>query len=217
MSENGYLIEAQLAAFNPNSSYIIVHRSGQDEGVFVSDGIANIYRYSTVNNAWDPVIQPVGGCGAIASIELSSANWRLVMGRPTGAGYILDRDTSTWSDDGTAYAAYVTIGSLNIAPPRQVANIASVLGQFSAVGTYPTVSVLLNEIADLGTFPATFVALPNPVPDPPQLPQTQTIWTKRHDFKAAQNPLSGHVSNMQIKVTFATEAYANEILGIGLA
>jgi hypothetical protein len=217
MSEIGFNVQNKVAAFDPTDCYVAIHRSGEDEGFFISDGATNIYRYNIVNQAWDPVIQPVGGCGAIASIELTIADWRLVLGRPTGSGYILDRDLETFSDDGVAYPAFVTIGSLNVAPPRQVANIASVLTQFVAIGTYPTVSVLVNEFADTGIFPATFVALPNPVPDPPQLPPTTTLWTRRHDFKAAQQPLSGHVSNMQIKVTFATEAEPNEIWGIGLA
>jgi hypothetical protein len=215
-AEFGFPIEAQLGAFTPANVYVAIHRSGLDEGVFVSDGSANIYRYSNVTNSWDTVMQPVGGCGAMASIELTTANWRLLIGRPTGAGYILERDLSTWSDDGSAYTAWATVGSLTVAPPRHVTNLESVLLQTAAVGTYPTVSVLLNEIADLSVFPATFVTLPNPVPDPPQLPATQSILTKRHDLKAAQSPLPSHVQHMQVKVVFATEAQPNEVYGLGV-
>ena len=217
LSEIGFLEEAQFGAMTPTKVYVAVHRSGPDEGIFISDGSANIYRYSQSSSSWDTPIKPVSGCGAIASIELTSANWRLMMGRNTGSGFILNRDLNTWTDDGSTYSAFATIGSLTVAPPRQVANIASVLTQLTAVGTYPTVSVMLNEITDTGAAPSTFVALPNPVPDPPQLPPSKTVWTKRHDLKAAQSPLSGHVSHLQIKVAFAAEAQPNELLGIGLA
>jgi hypothetical protein len=217
LNEIGALNEYQLAAFNPANSYIVVHRSGPDEGVFVCDGSANIYRYSQVANAWDTVIIPAGGCKAIASIEVSPANWKLMMGRASTNSYLLARDLNTFTDDEVTYPAWVTVGSITVAPPRKVANLDAVLTQFMPVGTYPTVSVLLNEVADLGIFPATFVALPHPVPDPPQLPPTQTIWTRRHDFKAAQNPLSGHVSHLQVKIQFKSEAQQNEILGIGLS
>ena len=217
LTEIGSTEEAQFAAMTPSDVYVVVHRSGEDQGCFVSDGSANIYRYSQVSTSWDTPIQPVGGCGAIASIELANGIWKFLMGRDSGSGYILQRDLSTWTDDGQTYSCNVTFGSLTIAPPRQVANLQSVLTQFTGTGTYPTISVLLNEIADTGSLPATFVALPNPVPDPPQLAATQTIWTRRHDLKAAQTPLAQHVQHLQIKIAFVAEAQANEILGLGLA
>ena len=217
LAEIGFSEEKQLGAMTPADVYVALHRSGEDEGVFISDGLSKIYRYSQTSNSWDPPIVPVGGVGCIASIELTSADWRLMMGRPTGAGYILERDTDTWDDDDSPYPAWTVIGSITVAPPRQVANIASVLTQLTAVGSYPTISVLLNEVKDLGKMPAMFVTLPNPVPDPPQLPPSQSLWVRRHDFKAAQTPLSGHVSHLQIKVDFGTEAQPNELLGIGLA
>jgi hypothetical protein len=216
LSETGFEIEAQLGAFAPANVYIALHRSGQDEGVFVSDGSANIYRFSTAANAWDTVSQPVGGCGAIASIEYSIGNWRLLMGRPTGSGYILQRDTSTYTDDGSTYPAWTIVGSLTVAPPRKVAVIESVLIVATAVGTYPTVSVMLNEITDTSVLPSTFTTLPNPVADPPQLLPSVTIWTRRHDLKAAQSPLPQHVQHMQVKISFPSEAFANELLGLGL-
>jgi len=217
VTEIGFNEEAQLAAFNPSKVYVVLHRSGPDEGVFIADGNSNIYRYSQLSKSWDTVIQPVGGVGAIASIELTSANWRLMAGRPTGSGFILNRDLNTWSDDGQAYPAFGTIGSITVAPPRQVANIESVLTQITAVGTYPTISVMLNEITDNGQLPSTFVALPNPVPDPPQLAGSKSVWTRRHDLKAGQSPLPLHVQHLQIKVSFPSEAQPNEVLGIGIA
>lgn len=222
VAEIGWPIAAQLGAFTPANSYITIHRSGgqgsdADEGVFVGDGSANIYRYSQVTQSWDPVMQPVGGVGAIASIEMPNAAWNLVMGRPTGAGYILQRSQTTWTDDGQTYTANVVFGSLTVSPPRTVAVVSSIPMQVVAVGTYPTVSVMLNEVTDTGTLPATFTALPNPVPDPPQLPQSVSLWTKRHDLKSAQVPLPQYVQHLQIKVAFVAEAQPNEIWGFGVS
>lgn len=216
LAETGFEIEAQLGAFTPGNVYITLHRSGQDEGVFVGDGTGNIYRFSTAANAWDTAMQPVGGCGAIASIEFTTGNWRLLMGRPTGSGYILQRDTATYTDDSLTYPAWTIVGSLTVAPPRKVAVIESVLVVASAVGTYPAISVMLNEITDTSSLPSTFTVLPNPVADPPQLAASQTVWTRRHDLKAAQSPLPQHIQHMQVKITFPSEAAANELLGLGL-
>lgn len=219
LSEIGIFLEDQFAAMTPSKVYIAVHRSGSDEGVFVSDGSANIYRYSQFNNAWDTVMQPVGGCSAIASMECADGVYRLMLGQATGAGPIVQRTLGTYTDNGTAYAAFATLGSILVAPPRQVAVIASVLLQLTGItgATYPTLSVMLNETADIGTAPATFTILPNPVPDPPQLAVNVTNITKRHDLAAAQTPLPQHVQHMQIKIAFTAEAFGNEVRGIGIA
>jgi hypothetical protein len=77
---------------------------------------------------------------------------------------------------------------------------------------------MLNEVIDISVFPATFTPLPNPVVDPPELVGYQnTIYMKRHDFKAAQVPLPQHVQHMQIKIDFGNDTVGNELYGLGLA
>jgi hypothetical protein len=214
----GDLNAIDFAAMNPNSVYVALHRSGIDEGVFVSDGSTNVWRYSTKSSSWDTPYGIVGGVGAIGSIETSAANWQLLIGRNTGSGFILKRDLTAYTDDSSAYHAFATVGSLVVAPPRQTVVIESVLVQAKAIGTYPTVSVLVNELSDASVFPATFVVLPNPVNDPHELPPTKTIFQKRHDFKAnQQGPLPQYVQHMQVRVDFGNDTVANELLGLGLA
>ncbi len=218
LADIGYLNAVDFAAMTPANVYIAIHRSGADEGLFVSNGSTNLWRYSQNSNGWDPTYTPVNGVNAIGSIETSNGTWNLLLGRPTGSGFILKRDLTLYTDDSTAYHAFSTIGSLVLAPPRQVANITSVLFQGRVIGTYPTISVMLNEITDTGVFPATFTVLPNPVVDPPQLVGFQnTIYMKRHDFKSASVPLPQHVVHMQIKVDFGNDTVANELMGLGLA
>lgn len=208
----------QFAAMTPGNVYVAVHRSGLDEGVFICDGSANVYRYSQVTGSWDTVTQPVGGVGAIASIETSLANWQLLVGRDSGSGFLLKRDTSLWTDDSSAYSAFATVGSMVLASPRQIVIVESVLIQAVNIGSYPTVSIMTNEIVDISNYPATFTILPNPVVDPPQLVGFQnTIWMKRHDLKAAQIPLPQQVQHMQVKVNFGTDTVQNELLGLGIA
>lgn len=217
--EIGFGIAAQLAAMTRASVYVAVHADGADEGIFVSDGSANIYRYSQVSQSWDVVMQPVGGCGAIASIETTSNAWSLVMGRPTGSGFILGRDASgsTWTDDSSTFTCSAIIGSITVAPPGKTAKVSEILTQVTATGTYPTVSVMLNEIANLGSGAAQFTALPNPVADPPILPLSTSLLSKRHYFKAAQTPLPQQVQHLQIQISFPAEAFGGELLGIGVA
>lgn len=218
LAEIGFTIQGDLAAMNPANVYMTLHRSGVDEGLFIGDGNANFFRYSVSMQCWSTVAQPVGGLMCFKSIEVSPANYKLMVGRPTGGGYILARDINTYSDDGTAYPASATIGSLTLAPPRQFATVTSVLLTTYPVGTQPTVSVLTNEVS--GTFTEIGVS-PNgvaaPVPDPWELPASTTVNSMRYDLAATQSPIPNRIMNMQIKLGFATEAAKNEVLTLAVS
>lgn len=215
MDEIGFPVGDQLlTTYNPATSILSLHRNGTDVGLFISDGSANLKKYNLNFNAWSPTAQPVGGIGAIASIETSTASYNLLMGRPTASGYILKRDTSLYTDDGTTYTANAIIGTLTLAPPGQLATIGSVQVEAMPVGTYPTVSVLLNEIS------GSFIPLPNPANDPPQYDGTAfastTVWSKRHYLKSAAKPLPTQIKHLQIKVSFAAENAKGELLGVSI-
>jgi hypothetical protein len=214
LAEVGDMVGDKLMSdFDPTLTYLALHRSGTDQGLWVSNGSTKLRRYSLKTQSWDTEHQVVGGAGAIASIEATAANYKLFTGRTTGSGFILARDTTTYQDDGVGYTWNVVFGSLVLAPPGQLAKVESVLAQVMPVGTYPTVSVLLNEIS------GKFVALPNPVSEPPRLsanPSTSLI-QNRHYFKAAQVPLTNQIQHMQIKISFPAENVRSEILGIGIA
>jgi hypothetical protein len=218
IQEIGYAIQQKLTAITPASAYLTIHKSGGDEGVFLSDGSTKIWRYSNITSSWDPAMGIVGGVNAIASIEIAAGNWSLLVGRASGLGYILKRDVTQFADDGSSYTAFATIGSLTVAPPRQITTVSSVLLQAVRIGTYPTISVMLNEITDLGFVPATFTVLPNPVQDPPGLPESSSLWTMRHDIGGADVPLAnGYVQHLQLKISFIAENAASEIYAFGLA
>lgn len=207
-----------LASFPPASCYLALHRSGNDAGLFISNGTDSIYRYSLGLAAdpkpWSPVAQPVNGCRAIASIETSTATYTLLLGRAAGTSYILGRDLTTQQDDSTSYDAYSTVGTLIVAPPGDVSRLNNILLQMTSAGSYPTVSVLLNETS------GTFVTLPNPVNDPPGFDTTQyaskSAVSKRHYFRAAGQPLPQQVQHLRVKVDFGTENFKNELMGLGL-
>lgn len=211
LAEVGFNIRAKLGAFNPATVRLALHRSGDDEGLFVGDGVANVYRYSIALGCWSPVATPAGGVGSIASIETSTAVYTLVAGRTAGLGYILGRSTATFQDDGASYHAWATAGSLVLSPPGQAAMVESVMCECSATGSYPTVSILPNEVS------GAFTVLSGPVPDPPTLPASTTVLTKRHYLKAAQTPIPQKVRHLQVKFDFGTEATKQELYGFAIA
>jgi len=210
LSEIGFPIQGRLGAFNPTSTYLALHRSGVDEGLFISNGTDTMYRYSMTTNSWSTKYQPVGGVHCISSMEVTTTNYRLMLGRPTGSGYILQRDTATFTDDGRTYPASVTIGSIVVGQPRQAINVNAILVDTKAIGTYPTVGILMNEIS------GTFVTLPNPVQDPWELPASSTLKMMRHDLLGNQVGMPLLARHFQLQLTWPSEAAANELLGIGI-
>jgi hypothetical protein len=213
IAEAGFVVSDKLMAdFNPASAYLALHRNGTDQGLWLSNGSTKMRRYSLATNSWDTEHQVVNGAGAIASVQSTDGSWKLFTGRTSGSGFILARDTTTSQDDGSSYSAFVTVGSFVVAPPGETAQIDAIFLQVMPVGTYPTVSVLLNEIS------GTFTALPNPVSDPPKVsssPST-TVTMNRHHFGFATTPLArNQIQHMQVKITFAAENFRNELLGLG--
>jgi hypothetical protein len=208
LSEVGFPIQRRLGAFDPTNVSLALYRSGADEGLFISNGVDIIYRYSVAMGSWSTPYTPVGGAGILASIEVATSDYRLLMGRADGA--ILTRDTAQFNDDGATYPAWAVVGSIIVAPPRQVAVVNSVLLETMPVGTYPTVSVLMNEVS------GNFVTLPNPVPDPPQLPPSKSVKMMRHDLLANQAAMPLYARHLQVKIAWPAEDARNELLTLGI-
>jgi hypothetical protein len=217
LTDIGFDIGTHIAALNPVNAYVAIHRSGYDEGCFVSDGVGNYWRYSVNMGVWCPVATLAAGVKCLESIEVTPGVWRLMMARPLGSSdpYLCCRDVNTWSDDGATYACNAIIGSINVAPPRHTATVEAIVVQHVAVGSVCTTSVLMNEIS------GTFVKLNNPVDDPVEYSGTplasQSIWQKRYALKSAASPVRMHAQHMQIQVAFPAEAQPNEVLGIGIS
>jgi hypothetical protein len=219
LAEIGQPIRAQIAAMNPLNVSCTIHRSGQDEGFFVSDGVSKIYRYSMTFGCWCPAGIPVQGAGVIKSIETSTALWTLTLGSTIGAKYIGGRSLTNWTDDGGTYSCFSTVGSLIIGPPTSKNNIESVSLSATRVGNYPSIYVMPNEISSAQGIG--FCNLPNPVPEPPNIPPgSQSLWTMRHYLKSGSsaqgNPIPQEIQHMQVKISFQAENYPSEVLALGV-
>lgn len=225
------------ANFNPATAYLTWHVSGNaDQALYVGDGSTGWYR-ANPNQApdqalsgpvWSPFATIVGGVKAIASVETSTGVHQLLLG-PTGAGTIAARDSSytIFTDRGTAYPSYFTLGALVLAQPGQLAEMAFITSEFIKTGTSPIVSVLLNEISSgsstyetLGTWILPGTSLPPQ--DPPYLYgatlSPSTIFANRYYFNqsigtAVPKPCGARF--LFIKTDFgSTDTVQNECLSI---
>lgn len=208
-TEIGFNVADLLASvFDPATTYVVLHRSGEDIGVFLSDGSTNLLRYDINHGAWGSLSNPVGGVGAIGSVVFAPGNQQLFA---TLGQTIAARSLTTFADLGSAYPAFFTVGSL------QVANggiLPTDLGAFyiqrMAAGTDLSISVLQNEISGI------FVDVPLTANYPFNLEPSASVPSKRYDWKGIQQPMAQFTSHIQVKITFSTEAAKNELLNLSI-
>lgn len=210
-SQVGFPIGDQLEDWDPSQVYVTWHVSGtRDQAVYISNGSTGWYRLITAPSpetglVWAPFAAISGGCRAVQSVEVSPGLNRLLVG-PTNSGPILRRDTTTWSDNGVNYDAFVTIGSIVLAQPGQVAELDFITTDSLAIGSTPQISVLIDEIF------GTFDPMPLYVADPPQLLPSTSLYAQRFYFSQTQDPAI--CRHLQIKVSWPAENFQNEMLSL---
>jgi hypothetical protein len=233
----GHPIGDKLNSYDPTLVYTAYHSFGDNEhALFISNGSTEWYRcdpYPAPDSQmtgpiWSPKATISGGFKAIASIETSPGVRQLLIGPPS-AGYILNRDSTftTFTDNGSAYASYFTIGNIVLAHPGQMAECAFVAMDFQKVGTQPTVSVLFDELS--ATNGAAFESISNTIlSDPPKkygpTGTPDTMWMNRYNFGQTtpanggdQVPVPAWCKSMQLKVDFGnTDTVQNELMAFSI-
>lgn len=216
MGEFGFVIADTLkSTFPPSSSYLAMHRSGADSGIFLSDGSTYIQRFNQVANIWSPKATPVNGCGPIASIETSVGTFYLLT---TINGHVCKRDLTTWQD-GTAaasYTAFATIGSIAVAPmSADPVAIRSIFTRTVNTGSLPTVAVLQNSTS--GTFADVFVTCSVPAQLAGTPLESTSVLQRRYDLNRATGIALARFNHLQLKLSWSAENAGNELTGVSLA
>lgn len=215
-----YPNDPSLASFDPADVYVSWHVAGSpDKAVYLSDGSTGWFRCNTSQApeggfVWSPKANITGGCQAVQSIETSPGVHQLMIGPGTGGGAILYRNLSTYTDNGVTYPANLIMGSIVLAYPGQVAEIAFITCDFNLVGTSPILSVLPNEIS------GPFFSLSGYVhSDPPSVYGTTltptTLFSNRYDWGQTVNgapPPPDSLRHLQIQIDFGNDGVKNELL-----
>lgn len=204
-------------AIDPSSCYLTYHAAGStDKAWYIADGSTGWFRVNPTpapesGLTWAPFAQIIGGVEAAQSIEVSPGLHKLLLG-PVGTGHILKRDLSVNSDNGAAYPAFGTIGSLVLAQPGQIAPVSFITTDAIAQGSHPSISVLMDEIS------GTFDTIDNPTPDPPQLEPSGTVYSDRFWLMDTNSPEDNPAlcRHMQIKFSWPVEDKPNELLTMTL-
>lgn len=124
---------------------------------------------------------------------------------PTGdTGTVTIVSDINFTDFGSPYPAFFTFGSLVLSQPGQIAEVNNIIIELPKLGSVPSVSVLLEEIN------GQFQTLANSVDDPPRLPASNSLISKR--FYLNQNQQSVLTRHLQVKISFSsTDKIKNEL------
>ncbi len=196
-----------------SDAYVTWHVAGsEDKALYVADGQTGWYRMNPTpapesGTTWSPfaTIAQTSGVQAVQSIEILPGTRKLLLGPGPGkTGPILQRDLNTFSDNGTAYPCFATIGSIVLAQPGELAEVSFFMTECSAVGSRPTISVLLDELS--GSFENLTTSVNATI-----LPTSTTIFNDW--FYLTQGAQPAICRHLQLKVAFSsTDTVKNELL-----
>lgn len=199
--------------FHPSTAYVTWHVAGtRDKAIVIADGASTWFRMIPTPSpesgiTWCPKAVISGGCKAVQSVETTPGTHNLLVG-PSGSGPILYRDYSTNTDNGTAFAAYATLGSYVLAEPGQIADVEFITVDSKRVGKPMNLSVLFNEIS------GNFDPVPESTPDPTQLPAALSLYNQRFFLSLTTN--ARVCRHMQAKLSWLPEDAANEVLSFSV-
>lgn len=212
--EIGFDIGDQLlASFPASTTSVTMHRgSSLDTALYLSNGTDTIFRYNTTKRAWSPKATPLVAAGRVKSLETATGVNTLLNSTTSG---VWSRSLTTFSDNGSPYSAFFTIGVVQIAPQGQTLSVNQVGIQASGVGSVPQLWLLFNEInASVVPFSQIF----NPVNDPPDAPGSQSLLAKRWyvENTIAPFPTGTKLINlMSVKIVFSpTGTTKDEVYGV---
>jgi hypothetical protein len=205
----------KLALFDPTKAFVTVHEAGNDNAIFIADGSTGWYRlnanqFPNNNQVWSPFAAITGGAGAVLSIEVTKGVHKLLVGGTGNNEPILQRDFSTYEDNGTPYTCSFIMGSINLVNPGQIAGVTFVNLRATRVGTTPTAAFLLNEVT------GSFTTFPDAQAYPWQIygatGAPTSLYSNAYYFRATGVPAL--VEHMQVQVSFPAENFANEVLSL---
>jgi len=205
--------------YNTAQSYVTFHsQSTLDTALYVANGGVDIngnpttgqwYRMAANNapeqgSAWSTKATLAGfNMGCVQSVEVTPGQFRLLISGTT-AGPILQRDRTMRTDNSNAFTVRTVFGQIILALPGQLACLSFITLESVRLGTRAGLALLLGEIS------GTFDDLKRTRQDPPNLPQSETIYSDRYHF--AQNQNEAWCRHFQLEITWPAEDAANELL-----
>jgi hypothetical protein len=221
--------------FDADTTYVTSHRDGLDVGVFLSNGVDQVIRFGNNVGAWSVPAFPLGGAGALRSIETSVGTYSLMLASPTGGGYLLARDLDSYGDggtygqnNGTAYSnCYITMGNITLSTLgaemqclQHICIYADAVGDLGTLGddqgsSAPRIFILPNEVS--ATTGIGFIELPEIQQEPPtgQNNPSTTMLALRYPINMMNSAAASQfIHSLQVQISWKPEMVKNSLKGI---
>lgn len=213
--EPGFPIADQFdALYDPSTAQVTWHEGAHgDTALYVGNpSTGSWFRMGALSapengQVWSAMGTIAAGFSCMSSMETAPGQKLLLLG-PKVSGPILFRDPTVNTDNGVTFPWFPIIGSIVLAQPGQVAELAFFTLESRRVGTRPTMGVLLGEID--GPITGTFDTLRMTRQDPTLLKQSKTLYNDR--YAMMQNQQTALCRHLQIRIDYLAEDAANELL-----
>jgi hypothetical protein len=205
------------SSWNPANVYVAWHVQGEDQAWYVADGKYGWYRLMSTpapesGYTWSPFATITGGVQAVQSVEVTPGVHRLLLG-PTGTGELLQRDLTVFTDNGISYPANATIGSIVLAQPGQVAEVAHIVTDAVKIGSPLILGFMADEALPYYTGPIDI--LKEWESDPPNLTPSQSLYSQRFYLANVEDDDAAVMRHCQVMIIFSPyDIVQNEILTI---
>ena len=206
------LKDGTTVTFSPLAATLSWYINGDDYGLFLSDGTYGWFRMmpSTApdagNMVWSPFAKISGGVSVVQYLETDINGTHNLLIAPGVSGPILKRDKSVFTDNGTTFSWYATIGSIILAHPNEIALLQAIVIDSVKTGSHPTITVWYDEINSSGTN----VTYTNPVYDPYSTPVSTTVNADR--FYLSDVSSVAVCRHIQFSINFPAENFGNTVL-----
>lgn len=211
--EPGFPIADQFDSLYDASTAQLAWLDGShgDTALFAGNTTGNWFRMGALSApesglVWSPMGTLAAGFKAMSAVEVTPGQKALLLG-PAGNGQILMRDTTVNTDAGTLFPWFPIIGSVVLAQPGQIAELAYFTLESARVGTRATMGIKLGEIQAPKT--PGFDTLYMTRQDPPLLPASETLYNDR--YAVMQNQQTALCRHLQIRFDYPAEDAYNEI------
>jgi hypothetical protein len=224
LSGAGFAVADRLAEYDPTKAYVAFHTANNDTAFYISNGSTEYRRCNPRQSpfgtaVWSPRATPVNGIQLLQSVETSAGVKQLLIGSTGSNKPILFRDLNNFSDNGEAYEAFGTVGSIVLASSPHFAVMRAIDAIFTNVGDSPEVSVLMNEVEALNG--AAFQPLSLEESSPTFLyGDSGVLKPKSYNplrwYFASNDGVVSRCNFLSVKFDFGTDTVKNEVINFSL-
>jgi hypothetical protein len=203
-------IADRIQAVDPSLAYVAQYRfTATENWLLVSDGSTFIYPYNLELQAWATIQAPIGGVGAIKSMEVMPGIWQLWRGKPAVNQTITFRDLTSFRDEGFGYACNVIFGPIPVADFLTLAQMRDIVIATASTDTVKFASILPNEIVPMAANQFQLLGITSS--EPPELSATPSLSYQANRYTWKNTTYSEYANFVFLRIDFSADGNPDQL------